>query len=184
MTRNNLFYKILFAIEIALLPMVVFANMFIATWSVGLFVAGILICKIWREIFMNRMNRGEIIINSIASIIEFSTLLGYFIHLGYINIVLGIASIVLIVLMALFNIATFGKHLNNTVEAVDSCYMIFECLTLASLIFVTVYDLISSIALFAIVLTAVVSVVYKAYYIIKYTGIIDKVKDKMHIGRK
>lgn len=184
MTRNNLFYKILFAIEIALLPMVVFANMFIASWSVGLFVAGILICKIWREIFMNRASRGENIINCVASIIVFSTLIGYFIYLGYINTILGIASIVLIVLMNLFNIATFGKHLNNTIDAVDSCYIIFECLAIASFIFITIYEIVASIALFAIVLTSVVSVVYKAYYIIKYTGIVDKVKEKLHINRK
>jgi len=184
MTRNNLFYKVLFAIEIALLPMVAFAHLFIADWSAGLFIAGILICKIWREIFKNRDDKGENIIGCIASIIVFSTLIGFFIYLGLINTALAIVALVLIILMNLFNIITFGKHINNTISAVDSCFMISECLTIASFIFVSVYDLISSIALFTVILTSVVSVVYKAYYVVKYTDLISKIKNKLHIGRK
>ncbi len=174
MTRNDLFYKILFAIEIALLPMVIFAYMFIADWAVGLFISAILICKIWREIFKMRENKTHNIIGYIASVLVFTTLLVFFMSVDVINIALGVIAIVVIVLMQLFSIITYNKKINETVRAIDSCYMIFECLTLVSMIFIMFYVLTTNIGLFAIILTAVASVGYKVYYVFKYMGLKDK----------
>ncbi|MFQ6752415.1 MAG: hypothetical protein ACLRFL_02475 [Clostridia bacterium] len=176
MTRNDLFYKVLFAIEIALLPIVIFAEMFIADWTMGLFIAAILACKIWREIFKDRASRSQHLIGCIASILVFTTLIVYFIILDVIGIVIGALAIAAIVLMQVLDILTFNKHINDTVRAVDSCYMIFECLTLASLIFAIFYSMTTNIGLFAILLTSVVSVGYKLYYIFKYTDVVGKIK--------
>ncbi len=176
MTRNDLFYKVLFAIEIALLPIVIFAEMFIADWTMGLFIAAILACKIWREIFKDRENRAQHLIGCIASILVFTTLIVYFMILDVIGIVIGVISIVAILLMQVLDIVTFNKHINDTIRAVDSCHMIFECLTLVSLIFAIYYSLTTNIGLFAIILTALVSVGYKLFYIFKYTNVIGKIK--------
>ena len=176
MTRNDLFYKILFAIEIALLPIVIFADMYIADWTMGLFISAILVCKIWREIFKNRDSRAHHIIGCIASILVFTTVIIYFMSIDVINLAMGIVAVVAVVLMQLFDIITFNKRINDTIKAVDSCYMIFECLTLVSLVFAIYYSMTTNIGLFAIILTALVSVGYKVYYIFKYTDLVGNIK--------
>ncbi|MBR2970111.1 MAG: hypothetical protein IKC49_03550 [Clostridia bacterium] len=176
MTRNDLFYKILFAIEIALLPIVIFADMFIADWTMGLFISAILVCKIWREIFKNRDSRSHHIIGCIASILVFVTLIVYFMSIDVINLAIGIVAVVAVVIMQLFDVFTFNKRINDTIKAVDSCYMIFECLTLVSLVFAIYDSMTTNIGLFAIILTALVSVGYKVYYIFKYTDLVGNIK--------
>ena len=46
MTRNDTLFKILFAIEVALLPLTMAAYLLMPTWSVCVFIAAILIAKI------------------------------------------------------------------------------------------------------------------------------------------
>ena len=157
MTKNNTFFKILFAIELALLPMVFFAQMFLPNWSMGLFVAGILVAKIWVELFKNK-TLSNTVINAIGNIVVFSTLLIFFMSLGLINVVLGVFALVFIVLTNIFNIALYSRALPETIEAVDFCYTLFEILTLIAFTFLVFYDLTTSIGLFAILLTSATSV--------------------------
>lgn len=176
MTKNNLFYKILFAIEIALLPMVIFANLFIEKWAVGLIIAGILVCKIWREVFKDKDSKGENIISNIASAIVDATLIVFFITIGSVNMVLGVFAVVLILAMTISNILTFKKIKSSTIQAMDSCYVIFDFFLLMALMFVYFYNPIASIALFAIVLTSVASLASKIWYVLKYTNLGNKIK--------
>lgn len=175
MTRNDTFFKILFAIELALLPMVFFAQMLLPDWSMGLFVAGILVAKIWVELFKNK-TFAHTLINAIGSIVVFSTLLIFFMSLGLINVVLGIFAVVFIVLTNIFKVVLHNKAMPETIEAIDFCYTLFEILTLVAFTFLVFYSLITSIGLFAILLTAVVSVAYKVFYVFKYMDVFGKLK--------
>jgi len=74
MTRNDTFFKILFAIEIALLPLVMASYMLMPHWTVGLFIAGILIVKIWLELFKNKDDKVHKIIMLIGNILTVATL--------------------------------------------------------------------------------------------------------------
>ncbi len=169
MTRNDIFYKILFAISIALLPMVIFAYLYLPEWSVSLIIAAILLCKIWIELFKDKTNFQHSIINSIASILIFVTLLIMFTVINSINMTFSIISIVLIVLINIYKIVFFKKSMPEFIDAVDYCYMLFEILTLVAFTFLFYYSLVTNIGLVAIILTAGVSVCYKIYYTFKYT---------------
>lgn len=177
MTRNDTLFKILFAIEISLLPLVMAADILLPTWSVGLFVAGVLVAKIWLELFKDKENRSHLIINSIGSIATVSSLVIFFTIKGYIeSIVLCVFVVILVVLMNTLKVVLHNKTMPEMVNAVDSCNILFECLLLVALTFVAFYQLVTEIALFAIVLTSAVSVLYKLYYICKYHGVWDKIK--------
>lgn len=178
MTKNDTFFKILFAIEIALLPMVFFAERLLPEWAVGLFIAGILLAKIWLELFKNKANRVHIIIDSFGSIIVFATLIIFFINSTLITKPLGIAVLIFVLLMNLLLPALFNHQMPEFVEAVDFCYMLFECFTLLAFTFLTYYALITNIGLFALLLTTAVSVIYKIYYITRRNGIFSKFKRK------
>lgn len=176
MTKNDGFYKVLFAIELALLPMVIFANLFLPIWTMSLFIIGILVCKIWREIFINRKSRTHALINTIASVAEFGVLLIYLSIQNFLNLALAIASLVLIVLFHLFKHILFTKCMNETIDAVDFCFIIFECITLAALAFVNLSTQPVNIALWSMILATAVSVGYKIYYLFKYEDLFSKIK--------
>lgn len=173
MTRNDIFYKILFAISIALLPIVIFAYLYLPEWSISLIIAGILLCKIWIELFKDKLNFQHAIIDALASILIFTTLIILFAVIDAINLALAIIAIILIILTNVYKIVFFKKNMPEFVDAVDYCYMLFECLTLVAFTFLLYYSLVTNIGLVAIILTAGVSVCYKVYYTFRYTKVND-----------
>lgn len=177
MTRNDTFFKLMFAIEIALIPLAMSAYLLMPTWTVGLFIAGVLIAKIWMELFKNKNNTAHAVIMAIGNVLTISSLVIFFTVYGYINLALCIVTVVLVVLMNLMKVFLKQDFLPEMIEAVDSCYILFECLTLVALAIVVFYQLVTSIALFALILTAGVSVLYKIYYYLRHKGGIDKIKN-------
>ena len=174
MARNDPFLKILFAIEVALVPMVIFAYLFLPEWSIGIFVAGILLTKIWVELFKNKLNKTHVIMIAVGNIFIFTTLLIFFMVEGLVNIPLSIVVIVLIWLFNILNVLMRNKSIPDFILAVDYCYVLFEILTLVAFTFLVFSSLVTYIGLYAILLTTAVSVIYKIYYAIRYLGIFNK----------
>jgi len=176
MTRNDTFFKILFAIQIALLPLVMASYLLMPTWSVGVFIAGVLVAKIWLELFKNKEDRNHVIINAIGSVLTVSSLVIFFTVQGFINVALCVFVVILAVLMSALKVVLNGTTMPEMIDAVDACFMLFECLLLVALTFVVFYQLVTNIALFALLLTSAVSVAYKLYYIMRYNGGWDKIR--------
>ncbi len=176
MTRNDTFFKILFAIEIALLPMAMAAFLMMPEWSVGIFVAGILVTKIWMELFKNKDDFIHVIINAIGNALTISTLVIFFTVKGYIGVAVCVFTVIAAVLMNALLVLTNKNTMPEMIDAVDTCYMLFEGLTLAGLTFVMFYGLITDIALFALVLTALVSVGYRLFYLYRQYDVTNKIK--------
>ena len=174
MRKNDTFFKILFAIEIALIPMVIFANKFLPKWALGLFIAGILLTKIWLELFKDKNDKRHVVIDSIGSVLVFGSLIIYFMVLGLIAKPLGIVVLVFVALMNLLLPALFNRKLPEFIEAVDFCYMLFECFLLGALAILKYYNVITNIGLFALLMTMVVSVLYKLYFILHQTALFSK----------
>ena len=177
MTRNDTLFKILFTLQIGLLPLAMASYLLFPIWSVGVFVAGILVSKIWIELFKNKEERTHIILNAIASILTISSLVIFFTVYHYINVVLCVFVVIFVVLTNIYKVVMFNKSMPEMIEAVDSCYMLFECLVLIGFTFVVFYQLVSEIALFAILLTAVVSAIYKTYFVCRNCGIVGKIRN-------
>lgn len=177
MSKNDIFYKILFAIGLALLPLVIFANQLIEEkWAMGLFIGGVLLVKIWMELFKDKFNFQHAIISAISSVLTFSVLLILFAVSNYVNVALVVITLVLIVLYNVLFVWYFKKQVPEFVLAVDYCYMLFECIALACFVLVSYFSLPTLIGMFALLLTAVVSCGYKIYAFIK--NIADKKRFK------
>ena len=175
MAKNDIFFKILFAVELALLPLVIFAQITIEEqWAVSLFVAGVLLIKIWLELFKDKNSKTHTLINAIASVAVFATLIILYMVSGDINIVFGIFAIVVVVLFNVMLVAYFNKRVPDIVSAVDFCYMLFECLALVTLTFTFYFAIPSIIALAAIMLTGAFSAGYKLFNFVKTTLIRPK----------
>ena len=177
MTRNYTFFKILFAIELAILQIVMASYILMPTWTVGLFIAGVLVAKIWIELFKNKEYKSHIIINAIGNALTISTLVIFFTVQNYISVVLCVFVVIFAVLMNVLKVVLNEKSMLEMIDAVDTCYMLFECLLLIALTFVIFSQLVTNIALFALLLTSVISVLYKLFYLCKYYDVIGKIKN-------
>ena len=178
MTKNDTFFKVLFAIEIALLPMVIFADKFLPKWSLSLFIAVIVLVKIWLELFKDKNSKTHIIIDSVGSLLVFGTLIIYFLITDLIALPLGIAVLVFVALQNLFLPILFNRQMPEFIDAVDFCYMLFECFLLGAFAILKYYSLITNIGLFALLLTTVVSVCYKIYFVCRQTELFSNFKRK------
>lgn len=174
MIKNDKFFKLLFAIEVALIPMVFAAYIFMPLWATGLFIAGIFVCRVWMEVFKGKSNKSSTVINSIGSIAVFTALIVFYMNISLISRAIGIVAIICIILNNLFSIFLFGKNMPETIEAIDFCSMLFECLTLLAFIFASSYVLTTNVGMFAIILTAIVSILYKIYFVFRYTDFVYK----------
>lgn len=180
MTRNDTLFKILFAIEVALLPLTMAAHLLMPEWTVGVFIAGILIAKIWMEIFKSKEIPSHLVINSISNFLIISSLVIFLTVSNYLNVVLCVFVVIFALLMAVLKIALRNDFMPEMVDAVDSCYMLFECLTLVGLavvVFSGNIDLIANISLFALILTAAVSLGYKTYRLFAKYSLGDRIKN-------
>lgn len=175
-TKNDNFYKILFAIEIALLPMVFCANLIMPTWAVAVTIGIICFVKFWRELFKDKDSRMHSIIGSVASVLEFSVIMIFFMCKGLVNLPL---SIVVLVLIALYNVyvqAFYHTQFNDTISSVDFCFKVFEYATLIALAIVMYFAQPVIIAYCAIILSAGVSMGYKTYYGFRYCRWFSRIK--------
>jgi len=168
MSRNDLFFKILFTVELMLLPLVIFADLFLPTWAICLFIAGVLVAKVWLEVFKEKFNLKHKIISSIGNIAIFSVLLFFFASKGIIAMWLAVVITILIVLHSIFGVVLHKKSMPEMVDAIDYCFAMFLILALVAFTFAFFNATITTIALYAIFLSAAVSVAYKVYYCIKF----------------
>lgn len=176
MTKNDTFFKILFAIELALIPMVIYAHLFLETWAISLFICALLIAKIWREIFKEKDNKQHTIISAIASACVFGVLLIYFANVELLSLPLAIVTTIIMVLFNLLRVVLLNVNMGETIEAVDFCMIIFECLTLIAFIIMFYVETVTTIALWTLILTGAVSVIYKVYYGFRYDNWAGKIK--------
>ena len=168
MTKNDIFYKVLFAIELALLPLIIFADRLIEEpWAICLFIGGLLLVKIWFELFKDRYNFEHAVISAISSVFTFGVLLILFAVNDYINTAIVVIAIVLVVLQNTLYLVMFKTKLPEFIMAVDYCYMLFECVAIGCFVVISYITLPAWIGAFTLILTSAVSVCYKIYLGIK-----------------
>lgn len=177
MARNDIFFKILFAIEVALLPLIIFSYHFVQqAWVMGILIAGVMVCRIWMEIFKDKHNFQHNVINSIGSIATIGIILIFLASVKVVVAPIAIVAVIMVVLGNVMKIAMFNKHMPDMINAVDLCYTMFECTALLTFAFARMSTLISNLGMFTLIITSAVSVVYKIYFAFKYTDLWNNIK--------
>ena len=170
MAKNDLLFKILCAIQVALLPVVIALNLIstFPTWAITIAIVGVLLCKIWAEVFKDKHNLMHKILSSVATVASFATLLIFFANKGLIDMWIAILTTVLIALFVVLSVLLRSKVMPEIIEAIDYCFVLFEILTLLAFSFAFYHITLSNIGIFALILTTAVSVGYKAYFLFRY----------------
>lgn len=165
--KKDAYIKILLAFELALLPLAIFAKIFLPTWSLSLFVSGILLCKIWREVFRDKAEKSHLIMSLVANIATNTTLIVLFMNLGLLSKVIGIIAIIAVWLESACKYVMFYVEVPEFVDAVSYCNLLFQMLMLLSMTFAYANSTFLAVACIACILTSTVYVGYTAYHFIK-----------------
>lgn len=176
-SKNDIVYKILFAIELALLPLVISAHILIKNeWGVSIFIGLIALVRVWLEFFKIKDNKIHEILSVIASIASAFTILIFFMIQGILARPLVILALIVLTMFNLMRVALVARKMPSIIEAIDFCFVLFEIVVLIALLFVNMNAQLSSIALYALILSGLASIIYKIYFSFKYTDFVSNIK--------
>ena len=166
--NNYMRYRGLFAVELALLPLMIAFKLIIGTWAVCIPLALLAICRGVMIFIKDKGKLSDHIIECVGDAIVLGFLAIYFAVLNFIPNWLSVVVCILLPLYELANVYFYSKPMNDIVEALDFCYLAFLFATIISLSFVMVMDVVAKVSLIAIMLTMLIVVAYKAYRFLRY----------------
>lgn len=174
--NNYMRYRGLFAVELALLPLIVAFKLIVGTWAVCIPLILLAICRCLMIFIKNRAKLSDHIVESVGDALVLEFLAIYFTVIGFIPTWLSVVVCILVPLYELINIYFYSKPMNDIIEALDFCYLAFLFTTIISLSFVMATDVVAKVSFIAIMLTMTVVIAYKAYRLLRYYIISRKSK--------
>ena len=174
--NNYMRYRGLFAVELALLPLMVAFKLIVGTWAVCIPLLLLAGCRAVMIFVKNKAKMEDHIIECVGDAIVLGFLAIYFAVLGFIPNWLSILVCVLLPLYQLANVYFYAKPMNEIIEALDFCFLTFVFTTIISLSFVMAIDVVAKVSFIAIMLTMAIVIIYKLYRFARYYVISRKSK--------
>ncbi len=165
---NNMRYRGLFAVQLALLPLIIAFNLLLAEWAMAIPLALLVVCRLIMGFVKNRASLSEHIIQVIGDALTLGFVAIYFAYLGYIPTWLAVVDCVLVALYEVANAYFFCKPMPDFIDALDFCFLAFIFTTLISLTFVFKVDAVAKVSFLAIMITSAIVVAYKVYRFFNY----------------
>ena len=181
--NNYMRYRGLFAVELALLPLVLAFKLIIGTWAVCIPLVLLAVCRCVMIFVKNRSKVEDHIIESIGDTIVLEFLAIYFTVIGFIPTWLSIVVCILVPLYELANVYFYAKPMSDIIEALDFCYLAFLFTTIISLSFVMAVDVVAKVSLIAMMMTMAIVIVYKVYRFMNYYLINRKSKMQKQLSK-
>jgi hypothetical protein len=174
--NNYMRYRGLFAVELALLPLIVAFKLIVGTWAVCIPLILLAVCRCLMVFIKNRAKLSDFIVECVGDALILEFLAIYFTVIGFIPMWLSIVVCILVPVYELVNVFFFSKPMNDIIDALDFCFLAFLFTTIISLSFVMVSDVVAKVSFIAIMLTMAVVISYKAYRLFRYYIISRKSK--------
>lgn len=163
MTKNDFLFKILFALEMALIPLVACGyflqgNYLMMGFMIALVIlkAGVLLSKDPSSTVHNYIQYiGDAIVNLFTLI--------WFTSLHYIPVGLCVAVCIVIVIYTTLKCYYLFKPMNDIIESIDFCYDMFSILLTICMTFIFASSTATIIAILSILMCMAISGIYKLY---------------------
>lgn len=166
--ETDMRYKVLFAIQLAILPLIISFKLILGAWAMFIPLILIVMCKVAMMFLKNRANIMHHILEAIGDTAIIVFLAIYFNVLGYVPLWLCVLVSILVVAYEVGNVYFYSKPLPDMIESLDFCFVAFIFATLISATFITITDVVTKVALIAIMLTSAIVVAYKIYRFLNY----------------
>lgn len=176
--NKDLIYKILFAIEVALLPMLISAHILMPRACEIVFLTIIIVAKLCMILLKDQANHIHIYLDALGNVIVFGFTLMTFAFYGYLNIWLAVGASILVVLEELARVFFFYKHNKQYIDALNFAIEMFMYLTLGGMIIVFWTNVLLKIAVIALLISCLVVVLIQGFNFVYYYLIRKNKKDK------
>lgn len=165
--KNDKLIKVLFSLQIAVLPLVVFGKIVIDLWLSKLFILLLLIAKLWQFLLSEKFNKEHKLLNTITTYLIISFLMVYYAVLGFVGV--GVIIPMLIFLLLFLLSVIFGKFFirNELTNTIDICVYIFAFITVVFYGISSAVFVVGLVSAYATTLACVISVGIKLFHFIK-----------------
>lgn len=173
--NKDLIFKILFALEVALMPMIIAANMMAPAGWVIAFLSIVILAKLCMVLLKDQANHWHVYFDAIGNAIVMCFTLITFACFGYLNIWLAVATSILVVLEELARVFFFYKPNKSYIDALNFAFEMFMYLTLGGMIIVFWTNMLLKIATVALLFCSAVIVLIQGFNFV-YFYLINKNK--------
>ena len=150
--NKDLIFKILFSLEICLLPMIISARILMPNFAMAIFVGAIVVTKIFMIFMKMPANYKHIIIDGIGNVVVMCFVLITYCCYNYINVPLTVITCVLFTLEEILKVYFYYKPNNQLVESLIFSVEMFVFVILLCLMFVELTTVTLRVAVIAMII--------------------------------
>ncbi|MBQ8431159.1 MAG: hypothetical protein IJX26_04415 [Clostridia bacterium] len=166
--NKSFLFKIMFAIEIALLPIIISAKMIMPELALSVVVGLILVAKLVMVVIKNPGSTMDIYLDAIGNGIVIVFCLITAACYDYINLVLAIITSVVFVLEEVLRVYFYYKPNNQLVDALNFAVELFIFVTLSSFMMINISNLMLQISTIALLIASAFLVGIQTYKFLYY----------------
>ena len=166
--KRDLLFKVMFAIEIAMLPMLIGFKLMFEDWMMMFAIILLLAAKLVMIIIKNPADNMHIYLDAIGNSIVLCFCLISFCCFGYLNVALTAVVCSLFVVEEAIRVYFFFKPNNQMVEGLNFAIELFMFITLASLLLVTINTLVLKVSVVALIISCAILIGIQGYKYIYY----------------
>jgi len=178
LNRKDLLFKIMFAIEIAMLPIIIASRLIFPSWVMYAVITVLLLAKLGMIILKNPAENMHIYLDAIGNVVVLCFCLITFCCYGYINVALVAVACSLFVLEEVIKVYFFFKPNNQMVEGLNFANELFMFITISSLLLVSVNEMVLQVSVIALIIACALIVCIQGYKFIYYYVINNQNKKK------
>lgn len=166
--NKDLIFKILFSIEICLLPIIISAKIIMPIWAMSIVVGVIIATKILMLVVKESANYKHVILDSLGNVIVVSFCLITYCCYDYVNVPLTVVACIVFAIEELIRVYFYYKPNNQLVEAFNFAEEMFIFVVLASLMAVELTTVTLRVAVVALIIGAVMLDIIQGYNFFYY----------------
>lgn len=161
--NKDFIFKILFSLEICLLPIIISAKIIMPKWTMAIFVGAILLVKLVMIFFKMPANYKHILLDSIGNVIVICFCLITYCCYDYINIPLTVLACVVFAIEEVLKVYFYYKPNSQIVEALIFAVEMFVFVVLACLMMVELTTKTLTIGVISLIIASLALCIIQGY---------------------
>lgn len=166
--KKDFLFKVLFAIEIAMLPLIIASKLLFPSWAMYIVITVLLLAKLAMIIIKNPAENTHIYLDAIGNSVVICFCLITFCCYGYINIALTAVACSLFALQEVIKVYFFFKPNNQMVEGLNFANELFMFITIAALLVVSINSMVLTVSIIALIIASSLLIAIQGYKFIYY----------------
>lgn len=167
-TKRDILFKIMFALQLAMLPLIIAFRLMFNNWCVAGVISVILIAKLVMIVVKNPADNKHLYLDAVANFVVLTFCLITFCCYNYINVALTCVVCSFFLLEEIAKIYFFYKPNNQIVEGLNFACELFLFTTISSLLLVEVNSLVLTVSSVALLISCLFLVAIQGYKFVYY----------------